>query len=75
MDNAVKLECDYVVKIEHIISYGKTICDASTSFIEKRGPAASRLAYAYFKENVETEYTNVYGVTNIIHVLSIYRRV
>lgn len=75
MDSFIHEETDYVVKVEHIISYGPTVCDANTSYIERKGPAGSRYAYEYFKEKIETEYTNVYGVTNTVHVLTVYRRV
>ena len=75
MNDFIQEETEYVVKVEHIVSYGKTVCDANTSYVERKGPAASRYAYEYFKEKMETEYTNVYGVTNTVHVLTVYRRI
>ena len=75
MNSFIREETEYVVKVENISSYGQMVCDVNTEYIERKGPATSRYAYEYFKEKMETEYTNVYGVTNTVHVLAVYRRV
>ena len=76
MNNDIKIhEVEYVLEIENILSKGPDILDASLSFIRKRGPASVKYAWIYFKEKVESEYTNIYGVTNTIRVHKIYRRV
>ena len=68
-------EIDYVLELETITSFGTTVVDANTSFIRKKGPASNKYAHEYFKEELETDYTNVYGVTNTIIVRNIYRRI
>ena len=76
MNTDIKIyECEYVLEIEHILSKGSDILDASLSLIKKRGPGSIKYAWIYFKEKVENEYTNIYGVTNTIRVHKIYRRV
>ena len=70
-----KDECDYVVCVEHTVSYGKTDVDCSLNFIKKRGPASIKEAWEFFHKDIDAEYTNVYGVTNKVEIKEVYRRV
>lgn len=65
---------EYVVAVEHEVFQNNKIVHGSISYILKYGPDTSK-AKAYFHKEIDSEYTNVYGVTNRVWVRSIYRKV
>lgn len=76
MDSMINTnEIDYIVELETVTSHGTIVVDSNTSLLHKKGPASNKYAYEYFKEKLETDYTNVYGVTNTSIVRNIYRRI